>query len=445
MRDPILLAALVAVTPFILRDPFVGLLAWIWVTLLMPQREVYGVLAGAGINFYVAALTVVAWFFSREPKRLPPNLFVLALALFAGWTCLTTWTAFDRAFSLVQWDRFIKTFILAIAVCSLANTKARIQAVVWMVVVSLGYYALKGGGFVVLTGGRSHVFGPESSILEDNNNLGLVLVCMLPLMNYLRLTSARLPVRLALLGPIFGAFLAIYGTYSRGALLTLGAALAVYAIRSRSGIVLVVMIGVLATSVTAMLPSKWTNRMSTIQTYNEDASFEGRVAAWKTSQAIAKDRPITGGGFSAVNLTKVARQYPTPGGLTTGRAAHSIYYQVLGDHGFVGLGLYLLMIFAAWVNTFMVLNTTRDRPDLLWAKRLARMLQVSLTAFLVGGAALSMAYYDGVLVVMALSVCLLRVARQPTAEAVARGFARWKSAVPANGPPQPKPGPAAVV
>jgi O-antigen ligase len=94
------------------------------------------------------------------------------------------------------------------------------------------------------------------------------------------------------------------------------------------------------------------------------------------------------------------------------RASHSIYFMVLGEHGFVGLGLYLLMIFAAWRNLVRIPKLCRDRPDLLWASDLARSLQVSVIGFLVGGAALPMAYYDGFLVLLAAGAVLRALVEQ---------------------------------
>ena len=80
MRDFILLGALLAVFPLILRAPAIGVLTWIWITLMNPQREVYGFLGNFELNFYIALLTVAAWIFSRERKIAPMNL-VTALTL----------------------------------------------------------------------------------------------------------------------------------------------------------------------------------------------------------------------------------------------------------------------------------------------------------------------------------------------------------------------------
>jgi probable O-glycosylation ligase (exosortase A-associated) len=413
LRDLILLAALLGVMPMLIRAPIVGLICWVWVSLMNPHREVFGFLNGFGLNLYIAALTALAWMFSKERRFAPPNLVTVALVMFGIWCSLSTYFALNREYSLPLWDRNIKSLLLAAAVGVLVTTRSRVQAVVWILVVSIGYYAVKGGAFVLLTGGRNHVFGPEFSMIGDNNDLGLALVVLLPMLNYLRITSARAVVRWALLSAMALTVLAVFGTYSRGALVALVAALAAYSVRSRYGMALVIACALLAASLPSILPPSWFERMATIQTYNEDASFAGRVAAWKTSVNIASARPLFGGGFSSVNLDAVVHQFYSPGASVSGRAAHSIYFEVIGDTGFAGFALYLLIIAAAWLNTALVLVGAHGRPDLAWAAKLARMMQVSLAAFMVGGAALSVAYYDGYLILFALTAALLYVVRQP--------------------------------
>ena len=426
MRDLILLGALLAVFPLILRAPAIGVLTWIWVTLMNPQREVYGFLGNFELNFYVAVLTAIAWTVSRERKIAPMNLVTALLVLFGLWISVTTYNALQYNFSFGLWNRTIKTLILALAVITIANNKARIQAVVWVTVLSLAYFGVKGGGFVLLTGGRHHVYGPENSMIEDNNALGLALVMILPLINYLRVTTQTAWVRTGLLAAMGLTIVAIIGTYSRGALFALGIAGAVYAIKSRSGVIPLVLGGLVVLALPSLVPSDWFSRMSTINSYNSDSSFEGRVMAWRTSFNIAKER-ITGGGFSSVNLDWVAHAYQSPGSLAAGKAAHSIYFEVLGDHGFLGLLLYLLLLAAAWYNTSATLSFARDRPDLDWASKLARMMQVSIVGFVVGGALLSMAYYDGFLIIVALTGSLLLTVKKPlTQDALGRTLPIWR-------------------
>jgi probable O-glycosylation ligase (exosortase A-associated) len=446
VRDIVLLAALLGVAPLIVRAPIVGLLAWIWITLLNPQREVYGFLSGFGLNLYIAVLTVLAWAASKERKAAPPNVVTFGLIIFAAWTTVTTITAFDRSVSLEIWELTLKSILLALAVATLANTKARLHAVVWMIVVSIGYHAVKGGGFVLLTGGRSHVYGADHSMISDNNALGLVLVLLLPLINYLRRTSQALVTRFGCVTLLGLTIVAVIGTYSRGALIALAAAIATYAVRSRSGIVAVMLSVLAVAALPQFLPQAWLDRMSTIQTYNDDASFSGRVVAWKMNTAIAAERPMVGGGFYAGNVDWVAKKF-SGGALEAGKAAHSIYFEVLGDHGYVGLGVYILIIAGAGLNTLLALNFARGRPELAWAAELARTLQVSLAAFLVGGAALSMAYYDGALIIFALTAAVLHVVRRPAEATQAANAPRWRTAgeLQPGTASAPKPGSPAVV
>jgi putative inorganic carbon (HCO3(-)) transporter len=405
----------------------VGILAWIWVSLMAPQQEVFGFLKDFQLNLVIAAFTALAWVASSERKLVPPNPTIVLIAVFGAWTCLTTYFALDPTYSSDIWQRTLKTLVLTLAIISLANTKARIQAVVWTLAASLGYYAVKGAGFMLLTGGRNHVYGPPNTMIEDNNQFALALIVLLPLLHYLRVTSKRALVRWVCLAIMASSFLSIFGTYSRGALIALVATGAAFATRSRTGLAALLAGGILAMSLPAILPTSWFERMATIQSYNEDTSFEGRVQAWQTAMNVVQQRPLIGGGFSATNLDWVARAYHTPGSLEIGRAAHSIYFEVLGDHGFVGLALYLGIFGVAAFNTFLVLHLARGRADLGWARQLARMLQVSIFAILVGGAALSMAYYDGFLILVALTTALLLVVRQPAvATAADTSQPRWK-------------------
>ena len=285
--------------------------------------------------------------------------------------------------------------------------------------------SVKGGGFVLLTGGRSHVFGPAQSMIEDNNQLGLALVMLLPLMNYLRVTSRSTLVTKALLVAMGLTLVAIIGTYSRGALLALAVSAVVYAARTRAGVTPLVLGALLLVALPSLMPGDWFHRMSTIQSYHQDLSFEGRVEAWRTSFEIARLR-FLGGGFSAIDLSWVAQVYSVPGGLTEGRAAHSMYFEVLGDHGFMGLALYLMLIVAALFNTSIVISATRDRPEMDWAGHLARTLQISIAGYLVGGAALSMAYYDGFFILLSLSGALALLVRQPASQTLRQKMPRWR-------------------
>ena len=116
----------------------------------------------------------------------------------------------------------------------------------------------------------------------------------------------------------------------------------------------------------------------------------GRINAWHMAIKIANDR-ITGGGF-LVERPEVFQQYAerTDQVLT----AHSIYFQALGEQGWIGLILFLAIGATAFWTTMSIRRQAKQRPDTLWAYELAGMLQVSMVGYAVGGAFLSLTYLD---------------------------------------------------
>ena len=106
---------------------------------------------------------------------------------------------------------------------------------------------------------------------------------------------------------------------------------------------------------------------------------------------LALSRIPIGGGFDIYMPDLFARFSPNPLDI---HAAHSIYFQVLGEHGFMGLLLFLSIFVAAWRSGSWVIEHARGRPELRWAHDLSAMLQVSLIGYAVGGTFLSLSYYD---------------------------------------------------
>ena len=77
-------------------------------------------------------------------------------------------------------------------------------------------------------------------------------------------------------------------------------------------------------------------------------------------------------------------------------AAHSIYFEVLGDTGVIGLFLFLGMLMAWFVNVRQIKRSTRGHPSLVWAYDLASAFERSLIVYGISGAALSAAYFENV-------------------------------------------------
>jgi probable O-glycosylation ligase (exosortase A-associated) len=127
----------------------------------------------------------------------------------------------------------------------------------------------------------------------------------------------------------------------------------------------------------------------------------GRINAWRMAWNLAKEHPLFGGGFDIYNAPVFARYAPVPANI---HAAHSIYFQVLGEHGFIGAFFFVLFWWLTWRTAAWIRRNTTPDGDDRWAFHLAAMSQVSLIGYFVGGAFLSLAYFDVPYYVMVLLV-----------------------------------------
>jgi probable O-glycosylation ligase (exosortase A-associated) len=130
--------------------------------------------------------------------------------------------------------------------------------------------------------------------------------------------------------------------------------------------------------------------MSSIRTYEEDQSARGRIQAWTMAVNMASDR-LFGGGFESFRYASYRLYNPSYSG---GHDAHSIYFEVLGEHGFIGLGLFLALGLFTWMSASRIRRLTEKTEDMAWMGTLMRMTQVSLVAYASAGAFLGMGYFD---------------------------------------------------
>ena len=390
MRDIFITAFVFGSLPFILKRPYIGVLMWIWISVMNPHRLAWGFAYSLPFAEIIALTTMFGMLITRDEKNFPVVPTTVSLFLFILWMNVTSVFAihFDQIY--YHWSTIMKVILMTLVSISVLHTKEHIRWLIWALVISLGFYGVKGGLFT-LHGNGSLVWGPDGSFIQDNNALALALIMTIPLMRYLQLTESRKWVRLGLTFAMILCGLSALGSYSRGALIAIAASSVFLWLKSPRklplGIAMVVILPLLIT----FMPEKWDERMHTIENYQQDASAMGRINAWHMAWNLALDRPLVGGGFEIYDREVFARYAPNPLDV---HAAHSIYFQILGEHGFVGLALFLAIGFFTWRSGSWIIAKTRDRPDLSWAGDLAKMLHVSQIAYATGGAFLSLAYFD---------------------------------------------------
>lgn len=395
MRDIVLTGIFIILVPLIFFRPYVGALAWAWVSLMSAHRLTFGFASTLPFAMAVAVATLVALLFSSQRKSFPKNSITTLLIIFVCWMSFTTIFALnpDSSSVLDAWKQTLKIHLMLLVTIMLIRGREHIEQLIWVIVVSIGIYGTKGGVFTILSGGSYRVWGPDGTFIGGNNELALALVALIPLMYYLAVTSVKKWIRIGLWTSMTLCVFSILGSHSRGAMVAILAMATFFIIKSNRPFLFVgIVSATLVLAVTAM-PAEWFQRMETISEYQQDGSANSRLHTWETIWNMALDRPIVGAGFRVGNelLYSLYAPYAVTG---TTFDSHSIYFQALGEHGFVGLGLFLAIGFITWRKASKLAFSTKNGPEQEWVPVLMRMIQVSIVGFASGGAFLGLLHYD---------------------------------------------------
>ena len=390
MRDLLIFAIVVVGCIAALRRPWIGIMLWTWLSIMNPHRYAYGFSYAAPLALMAALSVLIGLLMTKDRdspfKGSPITIFVI----FMMWMTISWLQGLDVSGDYEQWKKVMKIDVMLIVALMILRTKQHIFALMWVCAGSIALLGIKGGAFTILTGGPYHVWGPPGSFIGGNNEFALALVMTIPLLRFLQTQLQPRLWKLAMTGSMILCAAAALGSQSRGALLAIAGMTVTLWWRAKNKFSLAIGLALVAIPLIAFMPDSWVNRMNTIQTYEEDRSAMGRISAWWTAWNIALKYPA-GVGFDPATPELFARFSPYPDFV---HAAHSIYFQIMGNHGFIGLFMFMLI----WTLTWRMANRIRGDKNLpanaQWAIELASMCQVSLVGFAVGGAFLSLAYFD---------------------------------------------------
>jgi putative inorganic carbon (hco3(-)) transporter len=399
MRGLLFLLVFMASLPLIFVSPFNGVLIWYILSLGNFHTLTWGFFRNFSYAYIIAILTCISWLFCRtEKERLPLTPLVTLTLLFSLWMTITSIFALaPEADVWAKWTFVHKMLFMALVGYALTTTHERVNQLIWVVVLSIGIWGVKGAIGVLLLGGGSKVYGPPEGPISDNNDFGLALIMILPLLFYQWHFAANRWLRRGLMLMGFLVAVAVVLTYSRGALVGLCLMAPILMVRSRAKLSIGILVVAVGCFIYNFAPENWFGRMATIEHYQDDESAMTRIYMWKVSLRIAEQRPFVGGGFrvtfwpEATNGFLAGTDLPE---LTRPRAAHSIYFDALSEHGYVGLALFLMITLYTWFNCSWLIRHSRDHPDRAWADLLGRMGHGVLVGYWAAGAFASQAYLD---------------------------------------------------
>ncbi len=394
MRDLAILIMTFGSIPAIFAAPFVGVLVFTWLNYMSPHKITYSFASGLPLIEIFGLLTGILWLLSPRKLLPKPTFLFVTLACFFIWFNVTTLFALaPPEVVLWKWERTVKVFAFAVLTAVLINNRLRIEAYIWVLMLSVGYYAMLSGVNTILTGGGygRAITPPLGSLIADDSTLTIVVLMLVPLARYLQIHATILPpvplVRLGLLGLMALMVITVFGTHARTGLIALAVMLVMFVLKARKKALIITAL-ILCIGAGLMLVSEsWYKRMSTIETFRQDSSAMNRIHSWKYAIGVANERPIVGGGFMVFTMN----YQPTAVGWLD---SHSIYFEVLGEHGYVGLLIYLCLIFGCYRACRNIRRSVRGHEEFAWLGDLASMLQISLAVFATGGAFVGIASHD---------------------------------------------------
>ncbi|MGE7205323.1 putative O-glycosylation ligase, exosortase A system-associated [Sphingomonas sp. NPDC019816] len=437
MRDLFLIGFLFSLFAMGMRRPFVLVLAYIYIDIVSPQRLTYYLLNSVPISLIAVVSAVGAWVLvddKRDSRFTVRQGAILTLLIYCG---VTTYFGADFPTEALQkWDWVWKALAFAVFLPLTLRTRLRIEALLLFMILSLGSIVIVGGVKTIFSGGgygELNLMVTNNTGLYEGSIISAVAVSAIPIILWLGAHGTIFPpdwrTRLFSYALVFACLLIPVGTSARTGLLCIGL-LGILMLRDvKRRFLYIGLVAVGGMIAVPLLPSSYTERMSTIRTYKGDESASTRLAVWKWTLDYVGSNPF-GGGFNAYlqntlsfELTSVegTAQNSTierRKGTDRGRAYHSSYFEMLGEQGWPGLFLWLGLNLAGLFRMEALRRRYRAADDPLhWGGTLAGALQHAQLVYLLGGAFVGIAFNPFLFQLMAAQIGLDTYLSRRTREA----------------------------
>jgi len=418
MKDLIFLLMFLPFIILALKNPFLGLCGWIWTLMAIPKNMLWGFSSDIRFTYILALATIIGMLLNKDPLRKTPmhGIFILMVILLIHTAISNSFTFGTSSASWAVWSDFFKAILFSGLIIMLLTTRNRIETFIFALLFGVGFNIFFEGLKFLATGGGYKIVGIKNSMMTDNNLFALAILMVIPLYLYVIPRVKHKYLKLGFTSLAGLSAVCVIGSFSRGGfigLLIVGWQVFLKVKRKMLFIVFSLLFSSVAIYIAA---DKWTDRIQTIEHVEEDSSFLGRVTAWKLATLAALDRPFLGVGQDSIQHLHVWSYYydditmfdfitekNTP--QNTPKAAHSIYFQMLGDAGFIGLVLFLSIVFKGYfLSKKLALESDTD-----WIRELGKAIQTTLLVYLVAGGLLSFAYYDLLYALISLLICLNRI------------------------------------
>lgn len=424
---------------FGLRSPYILLYTVIFIDILKPHNLSYGFLSTVPLSLILTLLLFFSMVVNIKKLTIPRNLGITYLIiLFIAWITYTTSISEFPGPAWFKHDYVIKTITMTIAIPFIINTRLKAEIALCAIIVGVTYYVTIGGVRTALgQGGYGMPLVPtrlgDSEIVETST-LSMVAVFTIPLILYIRNFSTfrnDIPFfKYITIFLILCCLFTVVGTYARTGLVGLAVLLFLIFLSSQHKIKIAAGSLALAISIFMITSDSYISRMQTLENATEESSALGRILVWKWTIDYVNERPITGGGFDSyiANAGELYRYLPDSSNITMGdnrpKAFHNIFFEVLGEQGYVGLFIYILLIFRSWQLNFKLARDDTADPAL---RGMATALHHVIIIYCVCGMFIGVAYAPWIFYFIGISSGIQNIIMHPRESSVKRARKPIKS------------------
>lgn len=394
--------------------PFAYSLGYIWADTFGPQN-ITSVLQDVPASLIMGILALLSYIAADRRHPPPLNLTMVLTLSLAIWVTLTTIWALVPVTAWMKWDWAFKTLVFSAFMPFVFRSRVQIEAAMLVYIFSLCAHIFPFGVKTIISGGGyGHSLGLTSgrSGLDESSTLATVAVMCVPLLLHFRSHSMILPPgRLRSLVCIVLVVTCVFcavGTYARTGLIALGLLTIGLVLKAKRKILFGLLLAVAGIVGLNFAAETWIGRMSTITSYQSEDSALGRILVWKWTYGFALEHPF-GGGFNAYRLSVIEMPSaldPNVPVIIKGKAFHNVYFEILGEHGWIGLGIFLALVINSVIGLLRTAARARKMEEMSWAHDLARCLLISLAVLLVSGFFIGIAFQPFIWYMFALEAAL---------------------------------------
>jgi probable O-glycosylation ligase (exosortase A-associated) len=414
--------------------PFVFTLVYEWTDLFYPQMVAPALLGALPLSM-ICALS--AFGFYLMDRRAPPrfNLRIALTFALALWVTLTTTWAEAPDAAWFKWNWAFKTVLFAAFIPFSIRSRVQIEAFLLVYLASCAAHLLPIGLKTMAGGGGYNVnltlLGVNQSAWSESSMASAVCILSMPLLLSVARHSVLLPYdrlrKFAAIGVALAYVPAAIGTFARTAIIGFAVMGTGLWLRTRRKVVGMIIGGVVLAGATVFMSAQWESRISTIQDYQSENSAFVRILVWKWTLGYVADHPL-GGGFNVYYINDIvipAADSSAEPIVQHGRAFHSLYFEWLGEHGWPGLAMFLVLVGSCLLSLQRTIRRTRDHAELAWCNDYAKSLQLAIVVIMACGAFIGIGFQAAVWDLLSLSICLAEYARRALAKPAETVVVPW--------------------